>query len=242
MSAPALNPPKPRSRLGRLVTLPRLATAVTWVFWLAVLITAVQVLEALTRAGNLFDSVPNSLPGFGIGPLSTRTGPEPLVWAYIAPPLLQHAGSTLIHSGLAPGVQAAWNGAVLGTAHPTAGQGLAFALTLLPPGLLRVGTLYLVMRLARTAARDGVYTAQAARLVLCLGWWLLAGGLVATVAEAFAQLNLVGLLVTWPVDWVHWPQSWGWSWPVEWFGLGLIIFARVMRVSAGMRADLEGTV
>jgi len=26
------------------------------------------------------------------------------------------------------------------------------------------------------------------------------------------------------------------------FGLGLIIFARVMRVSAGMRADLEGTV
>jgi hypothetical protein len=32
------------------------------------------------------------------------------------------------------------------------------------------------------------------------------------------------------------------SWPVFWFGLGLIIFARVMRVSAGMRADLEGTV
>ena len=231
MSAPTLNPPKPRSRLGRLVTLPRLAAAVTWVFWLAVLITAVQVLQALTRTGNVLDSVPNYLNG---GKL--------IVWTYIAPPLLQHAGSTLIHSGLAPGVQAAWNGAVLGAAHPTAGQGLAFALTLLPPGLLRLGTLYLAMRLARTAARDGVYTIQAARLVLSLGWWLLAGGLVATVAEAFAQLNLVGLLVTWPVDWVHWPQSWGWSWPVEWFGLGLIIFARVMRVSAGMRADLEGTV
>jgi hypothetical protein len=231
MSAPALNPPKPRSRLGRLVTLPRLATAVTWVFWLAVLITAVQVLEALTRAGNLLLSVPNSL-----------LGPDTLVWTYIAPPLLQHAGSTLIHSGLAPDVQAAWNGAVLGTAHPTAGQGLAFALTLLPPGLLRVGTLYLAMGLARTAARDGVYTAQAARLVLILGWWLLAGGLVATVTEAFARLNLIGLLVTWPVDWVHWPASWGVSWPVEWFGLGLIVFARVMRVSADMRADLEGTV
>jgi hypothetical protein len=160
----------------------------------------------------------------------------------IAPPLLQHTGSTLIHSGLAPGVQASWNGAILGTAHPTAGQALAFAVTLLPAGLLRVGTLYLVMRLARAVARDGVYTAQAARLVLSLGWWLLAGGLVAGLAEGFARLNLLSLLVTWHVDWVHWPASWAWSWPVEWFGLGLIIFARVMRVSAGMRADLEGTV
>ncbi|MGH3153047.1 MAG: hypothetical protein ACRDOB_20295, partial [Streptosporangiaceae bacterium] len=96
MSAPTLNPPKPRSRLGRLVTLPRLAAVVTWVFWLAVLITALQVLQALTRFGNVFDSVPNYLNG---GKL--------IVWTYIAPPLLQHAGSTLIHSGLAPGVQAA---------------------------------------------------------------------------------------------------------------------------------------
>jgi hypothetical protein len=231
MSAPTLNPLKPHSRLGRLVTLPRLAAAATWVFWLAVLITAVQVLQALTRAGNVLDTVPNYLNG---GKL--------IVWTYIAPPLLLHAGSTLIHSGLAPGVHAAWNGAVLGTAHPTAGQGLAFALTLLPPALLRLGTLYLAMQLARTAARDGLYTARAARLVLSLGWWLLAGGLAATVAEGFARLNLLGLLVTWPVDWVHQPGSWAPSWPVEWFGLGLIIFARVMRVSAGMRADLEGTV
>jgi hypothetical protein len=233
MSAPTLNPPKPRSRLGRLVTLPRLATAITWVFWIFAVATGMMVLEALTRAGNVgvFNSFPNSL-----------LGPYMLVWVYIAPPLLQHAGSTLIHSGLAPGVHAAWNGAVLGTAHPTAGQGVAFALTLLPPGLLRVGTLYLAMRLARTAAREGLYTARAARLVLVLGWWLLAGGLVTGIAEGFARLNLLGLLVTWPVDWVHWPNSWGVSWPVEWFGLGLIVFARVMRVSAGMRADLEGTV
>jgi hypothetical protein len=34
----------------------------------------------------------------------------------------------------------------------------------------------------------------------------------------------------------------GISWLVEWFGLGLIIFARIMRVSADMRADLVGTV
>jgi hypothetical protein len=221
----------PHSRLQRLATLDRVATAATWVFWFFAVLTSLQVILALTRTGVLF------------GPtLSSQPGLTPRVWVTIAPPLLQHTGSAIIHSGLAPGVQASWNGAILGTAHPTAGQALAFAVTLLPSGLLRLGALYLAMRLARTAARDGVYTAQAARLVLILGWWLLAGDLVASLAEGFARLNLLGQLVTWPVGWLHWPASWGVSWPVVWFGLGLIIFARIMRVGAGMRADLEGTV
>lgn len=228
MSASATTP---HSRLQRLATLDRLATAATWVFWFVAVLTSLQVILALTRSGVLF------------GPtLNSQTGPAPRAWVTIAPPLLQHAGSVLVHSGLAHGVQASWNSAMLGTAHPTAGQALAFAVTLLPAGLLRVGTLYLVMRLVRAVARDGAYTAQAARLVLSLGWWLLAGGLVASLAEGFARLNLLSLLVTWQVNWMHWPASWGWSWPVEWFGLGLIIFARIMRISAAMRADLEGTV
>jgi hypothetical protein len=127
-------------------------------------------------------------------------------------------------------------------AHPTVRQALAAAVTLLPADLLRLGALYLAMRLARAAARDGVYTAQAARLLLILGWWLLAGELVATAIEAFARMNLLGQLVTWNVDWGQWPVAWTVSWPVVWIGLGLIIFARVMRIGAGMRADLEGTV
>jgi hypothetical protein len=139
-------------------------------------------------------------------------------------------------------VRATWSTASVCAAHPSFRQALAAAITLLPIDLLRLGTLYLAMRLARAAARDGVYTTRAARLVLILGWWLLAGALVACMAEGFARLNLLGQLVTWPVDWVHWPASWGISWPVFWFGLGLIVFARIMRVSAGMRADLEGTV
>ncbi len=230
MSAPTLKPPKPRSRLQRLATLDRLATLVTWVFWIFAVGTALQVIVVLTRWGTLFLNVPDYLHS------------SHPVWVTVAPPLPQHAGSVVIHSGLAPGVQANWNGAIVGTAHPTAGQALAFAVTLLPAGLLRVGTLYLAMRLALTAARDGVYTVQAARLVLILGWWLLAGGFLASLAAGFAQLNLLSQLVTWPVGWLHWPTSWGVSWTVVWFGLGLVIFARIMRVSAGMRADLEGTV
>jgi hypothetical protein len=229
MSVPALKPFKPRNRLERLATLDRLATVVTWVFWLAAAVTAVQLILALTRSGALLIPVPNSQPAARVC-LTT------------APALLQHAGSGLTYPGLAPGVHASWDTAFVCTAHPTAGQALAFAVTLLPLDLLRLGALYLAMRLTRTAARDGVYTAQAARLVLALGWWLLAGGLVATVAEAFARVNLLAQLVTWPVDWGQWQVAWSVSWPVVWFGLGLIIFARIMRVGADMRADLEGTV
>jgi len=101
---------------------------------------------ALTRGGSLFGPVLNSQPGS-----------PPRVWVTIAPALLQYAGRGLSHPGLAPGVQASWNTAIAGTAHPTAGQALAFAVTLLPAGLLRLGALYLAMRLARAAARDGVH-------------------------------------------------------------------------------------
>jgi hypothetical protein len=229
MSAPTLRPVKPRNWLERFATLDRLATVVTWVFWLGVVATAFQLILALTRSGALLVPAP-------------RAQPDARVCLNAAQPLLQHAGSGLTHPGLSPGVRATWNTASLCTAHPTTGQYLAFAVTLLPLDLLQLGVLYLVMRLARTAARDSVYTAQFARLVLILGWWLLAGGLVATIAEAVARMNLLGQLVTWHIDWGQWPAAWSVSWPVFWFGLGLIIFARIMRISAGMRADLEGTV
>ena len=229
MSASTLKPLKPRHRLERFVTLQRLATVVTWVFWLTAVVAALQLILALTRSGALLTPVPNSQP-------------HSLICLTTAPALLQHAGSGLSHPGLAPGVQAAWDTAYVCTAHPTVGQALAFAVTLLPLDLLRLGALYLAQRLARTAARDGVYTDRAARLLLILGWWLLAGGLVATVAEALARLNLLGQLVTWNVDWGQWPVAWSVDWPVAWIGLGLITFARVMRIGAGMRADLEGTV
>jgi hypothetical protein len=231
MAVPALQHSKPFGRWQRFATADRLATAVTCVFWFFAVFTALQVLLALTRGGSLFAPA-----------LNASSGPLPRAWVSIAPPLLPHAASGPGPLGLAPGVHASWNGAIVGTAHPTAVQALAFAVTLLPAGLLRLGALYLAMRLARAAARDGIHTPQAARLTLILGWWLLAGGLATSLAAGFAQLNLLGLLVTWHPDWVHWPATWAVSWPVEWFGLGLIVFARIMRAGAAMRADLEGTV
>jgi hypothetical protein len=216
---------KPRSRLEIL------ATVITWVFWLVVVATTFRVILALFGQG----------PWFGAhvgGPSSSPAG----VCLDAAPTLLRHADSQLSQPGLAHGVSASWTSASVCAAHPGIRQNLAFTVTLLPIDVLRVGALYLAMRLARTAARDGVYTTRAARLLLVLGWWLLAGGLVASTAEAFARLYLLGQLVTSPVDWGQWGVAWSVSWPVAWIGLGLIIFAWVMRTAAGMRADLEGTV
>ncbi|HTT50216.1 MAG TPA: hypothetical protein VMH35_02280 [Streptosporangiaceae bacterium] len=215
----------PRNRLQPL------ATALTWVFWLAVAATAITVIRTLSGQGLLF--------GAHIGgPSPTLTG----ACVTATPALLQHTGSGLIQSSLPAGVRATWTTAAVCAAHPSFGQALASTIIALPIDLLRLGALYLAMRLARTAAADGVYTTTAARLVLILGWWLLAGGLVATAAQALARMNLLGQLVTWHLDWGQWPAAWSVSWPVVWIGLGLIIFARIMRIGAGMRADLEGTV
>src|SRR6202035_5162705 len=119
MSAATLKPLKPRNRLAALATL------VTWVFWFAVIATGLRVILALF----------GQHPWFVFG----GAGVPPAVCLETAPPLLQHAGSGLIHSGLAPGVQATWNAASVCTAHPTPGQALAFPFTLPPVDLLRLG-------------------------------------------------------------------------------------------------------
>ena len=222
MSAATLTP---RNRLDPL------ATVVTWVFRLAIVATAVRVILALLGQGPLCGAHVG-------GPSSSPAG----ICLTAAQALLPHTGSSLSLSAVSPGVRATLNTANVCAVHPTGWQSLAFTITLLPIDLLRLGALYLAQQLARTAARDGVYTTQAARLLLILGWWLLAGGLVATVTEAFARLNLLSHLVTWTIDWGQWAVAWSVDWPVAWIGLGLITFAWVMRIGAGMRVDLEGTV
>jgi hypothetical protein len=51
MSAPTLKPAKPRNRLETL------ATVLAWVFWLAVAVTALQLILALSRSGALLTPV-----------------------------------------------------------------------------------------------------------------------------------------------------------------------------------------
>lgn len=220
----------PTRTTTRETSLEPLATAVGWAFRLAVLATAARVIVALLGRGPLF--------GWGGGPSGTFTG----VCVTATGGLLQHTGTGLSSSGLASGVRANWDTASVCAAHPTSAQSLAAAMTQLPTALLFLGALYLTQRLIRTAARDGAYTTATARLLLILGWWLIAGELVATAIEAFARIDLLGTLVAWNVDWGQWFVAWDLSWPVIFTGLGLITLARVFRIGAGMSADLEGTV
>ena len=197
MSAPTLKPVKPRNRLRTL------ATVLTWVFWLAVAVTALQLIPAVTRSGALFISAPNSQP-------------NALVCLNAAQQLLQHAGIGLSHPGLSPGVRATWNTASVCTAHPTGGQYLAFAVTLLPLGLLRLGALYLVMR-RPTPPRPTASTPPslpAAADSRPAGCWPVGRG----HAEVFARMTLLGQLVTWHPGWGQWPAAYSVSWPVFWFG------------------------
>jgi len=78
-------------------------------------------------------------------------------------------------------------------------------------------------------------------LVLIIGWWLLAGELVATFGRRVRPGEPAGSAVTWHVDWVHLPRPGGVV-AGRLVGLGAGLFARVMRISAACAADLEGTV
>lgn len=209
-----------------------LATVVSVAFRLTVLAAAVRVIWALLGEGPLF--------GWGNdgGPSGSPVG----VCLTAKNELLLRTSGTLSHSGMTSGVHASMDTASVCVAHPTAGQSLAAALTQLPTALLFLGAFYLAQRLTRSAARDGVYTTQIARLMLMLGWWLLAGEITATVIEAVARISLLRGLVTWNVDSGQWFTAWYLSWPVLLIGLSLITFARIMRLGVGMREDLEGTV
>jgi hypothetical protein len=221
MAAPTAKPRNP---------LEPLASVVGWAFRLAVVAAVARVISALLGRGPMF--------GWGGGPSDVAGS----VCMNTAGGLLQHTGSGLSHSGMGAGISANWTTANVCVAHPTISQSLAAMLTQLPTTLLFLGALYFAQRLTRIAARDGVYTAQAARLLLILGWWLLAGELAATAIEALARMSLLSQLVTWTVDWGQWFVAWYLSWPVVFIGLGLITLARVMRIGVSMRADLEGTV
>ncbi|KAB8197610.1 hypothetical protein FH608_003435 [Nonomuraea phyllanthi] len=120
---------------------------------------------------------------------------------------------------------------------PDTGQYVLQALTTLPGFAVTAGAFFLVWRLL-WRARDGVYLAQVAGQVRVLGWWLLAGGLLAPQLEHLAMMTLLDTMTT------------GESYygikeiplVVPLAGLGLLALAGVLRTGVQMRDDLEGTV
>ncbi len=124
---------------------------------------------------------------------------------------------------------------------PDVGQRLWYTLTLLPSALLFGGALLLAYRLIRGAERDGIFTVATAARLRTLGWFLLIGGLAKMAVETVATNRLLTTMVANEVGWVR-PGFWQVPWTVLVTAAGLLTFARVMRIGAGMRRDLEGTV
>jgi hypothetical protein len=144
--------------------------------------------------------------------------------------------------GLLPGVGYFTRGFNVCVRHPSVGQSAVGVLMQLPGFVLFLGTFYAVRRLLRDAVRDGLFTAGFARWLRLLGWWLLAGEVVSTLIEAAAHIVLVDSMVTPGIDFGQWYGFLHGSWVVVFLGVGLLTLARIARVGAGMREDLEGTV
>jgi len=125
---------------------------------------------------------------------------------------------------------------------PTFGQRLLETLTQLPTFLALIGALLLAWRLIRSAGRDGIFTERTANRLRGLGWFVLAGELTATLIESVARHWLANTMLRDPVPQLSFLGDWDLPVLALFLGAVLISMARIMRISAAMHKDLEGTV
>jgi hypothetical protein len=127
--------------------------------------------------------------------------------------------------------------------NPDASLRLLNELGALPSTFLLISGLFLLHRLLRSAARDGVHTVRTASRLRLLGWWLLVGSLVVEITEANARAALLAELAE-SADFSAgtWLDMWTAPYLALLTGLGLLTFARITRAGASMREDLEGVV
>lgn len=124
---------------------------------------------------------------------------------------------------------------------PTLGQRLLGTLGQLPTFLVFVGSLLLATRLIRSATRDGIFTQAVAGRLRTLGWFVLAGEVLASLVEAQARNWLTNTMMA-DRDDVFTLNDWDVSIMATFLGAVLISMGRIMQISTTMREDLEGTV
>ncbi|MEU3047346.1 hypothetical protein ABZ705_12650 [Streptomyces sp. NPDC006984] len=126
---------------------------------------------------------------------------------------------------------------------PSAWQRTLGVLTEIPSLVLLIGGLHLLDRLLRSAARDGVHTLRTAAGLRMLAIWLVAGSLAAALAQAVAASALLSTLTTHgalSADGIL--HTFDPPYLSLLTGLGLLTFARITRVGAAMREDLESVI
>lgn len=125
---------------------------------------------------------------------------------------------------------------------PTGGQRGLGVLTNAPTTGCYLGALFLLSRLIRQSERRGIHTIATSTRLRALGYFLLVGAPLATLVESFARTTLLRTAVTYEPGAFSFVRDWDLPWWAVFTGLGLIAFAKIMRTSAEMREELEGTV
>ncbi|MEV8440762.1 hypothetical protein AB0425_25575 [Actinosynnema sp. NPDC051121] len=100
---------------------------------------------------------------------------------------------------------------------------------------------FLLLRLLERGAVEGVHTVVTADRLRRLGWFTLTVVPLATLGGVAARIGLLTPVLPATDLWLL-PYEWDVPWWAVVTGVGLLSLAKIMRTSAEMSADLEGTV
>jgi hypothetical protein len=127
----------------------------------------------------------------------------------------------------------------------TGGQRALAYLSSAPPTLFKLAVFVLVSWLLLVARREGPFAPRVHRMLMVLGWFVIAGSIVASVAHGVAGAHFLASAVTVPVpvkdDVLSALYDAVLGAPVL-VGCAVLTLARIMRAGSLMRDDLEGTV
>ncbi len=151
--------------------------------------------------------------------------------------------STPALHGIRPGATSGTGSTVtVCVAHPSAGQRALQFLSQEPNALLFLVVLGLVLRLLIVARRRGPFVTQIARRLRFLGWFILAGGVAATVTQSAASACFLQTTLADPVPVLGDTINGARTWVPLLAACAMLTLARIMRAGARMREDLAGTV
>lgn len=154
-----------------------------------------------------------------------------------------HVTDPVVHAR--PGNSLGINGTLQACAeHPGLGQHVLYSLSELPTLLLWAGVLLLIWQIIAAARRDGPFTPKVAGSMRRLGWFILAGSVVAALVHEFAVDELLVSMASLPkpfVSMIFGPLRALVPVPVL-TGAALLTFARIIGLGTEMDEEIKGTV
>jgi len=154
-------------------------------------------------------------------------------------------GPTLVGAPGATSVSGPSNPMSVCVMHAAGGQRALAYLGSAPPTLFKLAIFVLVSWLLLVARREGPFAPRVHRMLMVLGWFVIAGSVVASVAHGVGGAYFLASAVTVPVpvkaDVLSALYDAVLGAPVL-VGCAVLTLARIMRAGSLMRDDLEGTV